>query len=396
MLGTAGENQVMNILLILTSGIIFLLAVLILGKKSKKRGDYILFYWLLITLLETLSFYWRYEGQIEDHSLFIGLSSSFPLLHASLLFLYVLDLVGRFPQPGTKSLLLFIPFGIYLLLFLGARIYLDMKGRPEELVGDFNQIFGVIVILALLIVAWYLLRSARIMVRYVQYHNNHFSFPQHKAIDWTRTLVVGYTVIWLSMITVSISDHLASGSTNMMALQTISFGTFALFMIGMGYFGLINTGIFSNAQWIFTPNQEGKLTFNRYAKSGLDMDKAQEFARQLIHYTEQHQPYLNPQLSLRDLSDALQISENHLSQVINEQLGLRFFDFINQYRVEEFKKRIKRSQHQKYTLLAVAQDCGFNSKSAFHATFKKCTGTTPSKFIESLEHNPPLVNSPIG
>jgi len=168
MLGTAGENQVMNILLILTSGIVFLLAVLILGKKNKKRGDYILFYWLLITLLETLSFYWRYEGQIEDHSLFIGLSSSFPLLHASLLFLYVLDLVGRFPQPGTKSLLLFFPFGIYLLLFLGARIYLDMKGRPEELVGDFNQVFGVIVISALLIVAWYLLRSARIMVRYVQ------------------------------------------------------------------------------------------------------------------------------------------------------------------------------------------------------------------------------------
>jgi len=77
------------------------------------------------------------------------------------------------------------------------------------------------------------------------------------------------------------------------------------------------------------------------------------------------------------------MSVNHLSQVINQQSGKNFFKFINEYRVEEAKRLLTDQSTQKYTILAIAYDCGFNSKSSFNTIFKQYTGKTPSDFIEN-------------
>lgn len=93
-------------------------------------------------------------------------------------------------------------------------------------------------------------------------------------------------------------------------------------------------------------------------------------------------PYLDPELKLVGLSDRLNIPSNHLSQVINEQLNLSFFDFINKYRVDEAKDILKdRSSND--TLLKIAFDVGFNNKVSFNNYFKKLTGITPSQFRNS-------------
>jgi len=69
-----------------------------------------------------------------------------------------------------------------------------------------------------------------------------------------------------------------------------------------------------------------------------------------------------------------------LSQIINENLHLSFFDFINSYRIKEAGKRLVSSDYQKYTILAIAMNVGFNSKSAFNMAFKKFTNKTPSEY----------------
>jgi AraC-like DNA-binding protein len=94
----------------------------------------------------------------------------------------------------------------------------------------------------------------------------------------------------------------------------------------------------------------------------------------------QEKLFLEPELSLSDLAQKLKTNTSVLSAAINSNFGKNFNDFINEYRVEEFKKQIKLPQNQNYTLLAVAFDCGFNSKATFNRAFKKFTGQSPSRF----------------
>ena len=83
------------------------------------------------------------------------------------------------------------------------------------------------------------------------------------------------------------------------------------------------------------------------------------------------QPYLEPELTLSELAKQLNISTSKLSQTINNGLGKNFNDFINEYRVEAVKKMMLDEKKSNFSLLGIAQECGFNSKATFNRTFKK-------------------------
>ena len=91
--------------------------------------------------------------------------------------------------------------------------------------------------------------------------------------------------------------------------------------------------------------------------------------------------YREPELTLAQLAACLDIHPNYLSQVINEREEVSFYDYVNGLRIEEFKRRAVLPENQKYTLLAVAFECGFNSKSAFNRCFKKATGLSPTEYV---------------
>ena len=79
-----------------------------------------------------------------------------------------------------------------------------------------------------------------------------------------------------------------------------------------------------------------------------------------------------------------ELSNSYLSQIINQSQGQNFFDFINAYRVEEVKSLLHHPDYAHYTILGVAQEAGFKSKSTFNSVFKKMTGMTPSDYKKSL------------
>ena len=92
-------------------------------------------------------------------------------------------------------------------------------------------------------------------------------------------------------------------------------------------------------------------------------------------------------LSLKEVADELRIPINQLSHIINGQIGKNFFDFVNSYRVEEFKSRASQPDYQNYTLISIAYDSGFNSKATFNRVFKNYTGQTPSDFYHSIRRS---------
>ena len=101
---------------------------------------------------------------------------------------------------------------------------------------------------------------------------------------------------------------------------------------------------------------------------------------QLKRFLIKERQFLNPDLSLENTAKELDVSQGHLSKVINQELEMSFKDFVNGLRVNEAKRYLTDDSFSNYTLLAIGLEAGFNSKSAFNASFKKIAGQTPSQF----------------
>ena len=118
----------------------------------------------------------------------------------------------------------------------------------------------------------------------------------------------------------------------------------------------------------------------KYVRSALSDEQAQRLALKINLAMENDRLYRNPSLSLWDLSKHIGVTSNYLSQTLNETIGSTFFDYVNRWRVEEAASRV---QDSKDTILEIAYDVGFNSKSSFYSAFKKHLGVTPSSLRRS-------------
>lgn len=117
-------------------------------------------------------------------------------------------------------------------------------------------------------------------------------------------------------------------------------------------------------------------------KNIVDKDEQENFKIKLLSYFKENQPYLNPQLSLNLLADEIKVHPNKLSFLINEIMDVNFNEFMNQYRLKHFKVIALNPKFKHITILGLAYDSGFNSKSVFNTYFKKIEGITPSKWVK--------------
>ena len=116
----------------------------------------------------------------------------------------------------------------------------------------------------------------------------------------------------------------------------------------------------------------------KYKFSALSAEQGRRYQLQLLTLMQTDKPYRDGNLTLTDLANQLGLSPNYLSQIINERLELSFRDFLNQYRINEIQQTLL--EHPERTILDLAYDSGFNSKSTFYTAFKKQVGLTPSQF----------------
>ncbi len=117
-------------------------------------------------------------------------------------------------------------------------------------------------------------------------------------------------------------------------------------------------------------------------KKGLNITNDNAYYKEVCHLMEKEKLYRNPNIKLSTISERIQISTNYLSQLINALSGHNFSDFVNGYRIEEVKSKLRHSEFLGYPVLSIGLESGFNSKSAFYNSFKKHTGMSPSAFRE--------------
>jgi AraC-like DNA-binding protein len=121
----------------------------------------------------------------------------------------------------------------------------------------------------------------------------------------------------------------------------------------------------------------------KYAKSGLSAGLALEYKRRLEQLMCSQQLFRSPDLTLPRLAERVGCSVNHLSQVINAECGMSFFDYLNEKRVGLAREMLARADTRGSAVLDIAFEVGFNSNSAFYAAFRKRVGQTPAQYRRS-------------
>ena len=355
----------------------FFICIILLNKKNKSLADKILAIWIFILGLHLLLFYFEYTeyNKVQPHLL--GFLVPLPLVHGPFLLFYVVSLINE-QQKFNKILLLhFTPALIYYILLspimilpAAEKLYYVYEVIPTNTPVYFDIFYVLIILSGPIYTAW----SLRLLQKHYQQIKETFSYTEEINLIWLRNLIIGMAVIWLAvLITSFMADDIGA---------TIVFFTVTLFVFLIGYYGARQGMIFTDPA-VVSPTDKPEIK-EKYKKSSLDAAQSQSLLERLLIFMDEEKPFLESKITLPQLANRFDISPNYLSQVINEKLNLNLYDFINKYRVEEFKKRLKNDDALNYTLFGHAQNSGFSSKSSFHEVFKKHTGQTPSQYQSNL------------
>jgi AraC-like DNA-binding protein len=319
---------------------------------------------------------------------FFGVAYPLPLLFGPLVFLYALTASDRGRGLRRRDALHFVPFVAVVLVELP--VY-AMGGADKlafyELIRTGWRPPDIRVIDSLKFVSGiaYSVATIAALRRHRRRIEDSYSSLEHVTLRWLLLLSYAGGGIWLLASGFHVADELfgrgpRAGDDAFVALAI------ALLVYGIGYMALRQPEVFTvpTGEWrVQRPAAESAPpagTSPRYERSGLGDREAATLQAALVAAMERDHPYRNPDLTLADLAERLATSPHKLSEVLNTQLGQTFYDFVNGYRVREVQRRLGEDASRNLTLLAVALDAGFASKSTFNAAFKKATGRTPSEW----------------
>lgn len=130
------------------------------------------------------------------------------------------------------------------------------------------------------------------------------------------------------------------------------------------------------------PELLNEMPKEKYRKARIEDETAESISKKLSETMRRDKLYLNSDLKLQEVANAIGCSGGELSQVLNVFMNTNFTDFINQYRVDEFIKKIQDKSASKYTLASLSEQCGFSSRTSFFRSFKKLKGMSPAEYIK--------------
>ena len=332
--------------------------ILFTPKYNKKRENK-----FLALLLLTLGIHFSYNILLTNQ-LFLDIlpkySCSYGFLYGPLLFLYV--------KFYFHKDLIFKP--IYFLHFapFAAIIFLTAIGFK---VCNFAMLLVLPVMLIYCLLGFVEITHYKKVILQVSASSN------NSETKWIKTLLLVQVVILI---------------LNFLHLQLNEIVFFGLEFtlepfVQVGILVLVNIIIFQglkNPQFFQKISETdlviAKINQSKEKNNKLNIGELNPLVIELEEYMSQYKPYLNPELNLDALAEALKTHPKTLSQAINQILGINFSEYINSYRIEEAKLLLQNNKDENLTIMEVMYDVGFNSRSVFNAAFKNKTGVTPSQY----------------
>jgi AraC-like DNA-binding protein len=392
--------ELINTLLLLGGAQGLFLTVVLATKRTNSTANKILAVAMLAFSISILQQVYYAREYYYDFPHFIGVSVPLVFVFGPILYLYAQAVSTRGQSFRKASLLHFVPFLLVTLRLLPFYLQdgpaklaflqdLFQNGPPRYLaiIEQLQYPHGIIYVFLTIGV----LRSHRACMRQTQ------SSIERINLLWLRNLTIAIAAIWALATGLHLMELAGIGIPMESSLTALAV---SVFVYAVGYLGLKQPEIFQQPILRDDPTREALVPASAeatqagaqegvpgegagYEKSGLTPAQAEAGMLQLLRVMEEKKPYRKSFLTLQELADETAISAHNLSEVINTQAGKNFYDFVNRYRVEEVMRRLPDPRYAHLTILAIAADTGFNSKSTFNAFFKKVTGLTPSQYRTS-------------
>lgn len=338
---------------------------------SNKTLGLLTFFWagaLLIFVLQSKAFFCKFPH-------LYGLATGSILLFFPLLFLFIKSYLDTELRIKKTDLVHFTPIIVFCIsyspfYFQGADVKIEYftTGIPEW-IGTLFLITTVTIIIQGLIyslLSIYLLQSYKI-------ENDSATIEKRK---WLKQFIIANTLLWAIGASAFIMDTLDIDiQIDLFIVYYFGLTTMAIWL---GYISIQKPAFFTQTQSI--EKQESKPIQSK--NSTIEIEELSTDTQKFIHFFETTKPYLDNELSLQRLSYLSGYSRNSISEMLNNQIGKSFYDFINEYRIEEFIKLVNEGMHENHTLTHLYESAGFNSKATFNRFFKKKTGMTPTSYIK--------------
>jgi AraC-like DNA-binding protein len=306
------------------------------------------------------------------------LHSPFNFFIPPLIFLYIKALISKKSKFGKTTLWHFMPalicFLYYLPLYFSSR-----ETKLAYMMSAFEnypplewRIRSILIFIQSIV---YLSLTIYLVVTHARRIGKQASPVERSNLFWAKNFIIVVLLCWGVATLRFFFAYDARAWTMLLVPLSLS-----VWMYVMGYVTLRQTEAVVGGVDEEPPSK-------KYEKSTLTPARAEEYLKRIQNMMEKEKPYREGDLTLQKLATSLAISPHHLSQVINEHLNQNFFDFINAHRIEEAKRMLLDPGKKHYSILAIAEEVGFNSKSAFNTAFRKYANMTPSEFRKSSNGN---------
>ena len=268
----------------------------------------------------------------------------------------------------------FVALGVEIfiaLLYIPVNLLLENETTIEnrnDLIANMGQFWGIVT--SLILIPW----ALRKVNHYQKFLYDNYSTEGGKSLKWLRNFLLGILLIvgvWMVSYVQCLLE-LWSACESTFTIVTLCL---VALLFWIGYFVILQYSWFEIAPLKVEENEREKEQSVGKLSSNTDV-----YHKNLRAIMEDEKLYEDTELTLDSLSERLQISSGYLSQIINKKEQKNFFEFVNSYRVEAVKKRLLDSDYQHYTIMGIALESGFKSKSTFNSVFKKLTGQTPSAY----------------
>lgn len=381
-------NPRSTILLIsILQGVVFAVLLLYRGLKKRSSADYWLAALLVLLCLGNVTHFIGFAGVYDAYQDLSFFPFDNPFAVGAVIYLYVQTLTNSERRFTRRDFLLFIPALVFytyqFLIFLQPLSY-------KNWFDDAMHVPYIMPVLTIAIIssnAIFLYLSIRHYRHYRSWLSANFSNTEKIKFNWLRNFLYLFAVLLLcSAIFDLTNSFIISLSYTQYFWWHVMAALLTYYLAIAGYLRSESIKIeFTSADIPESPAiQIAELPETVERKVRLKDEELKEWKERLQHVMATRKPYLDPQLTLANLSRELAVNPNLLSFVINAGFEKNFNDFINDQRVAEVKAKLERSASKNLTLLAVAFECGFNSKATFNRAFKKFTGLSPKEYQDQL------------